>query len=60
MFRRRSPTSSLVTFNDKWISLSLETTSELTDLIHIVDAPNINDDDIYNDDGCSRENTIIH
>ncbi len=35
MFRRRSPTSSLVTPDDEWISLSLEMASKLTDSTHI-------------------------
>jgi len=35
MFRRRSPTSSLVTFDDEWISLSLEMASKLTNSTHI-------------------------
>jgi hypothetical protein len=35
MFKRRSPTSSLITPGDEWISLSLEMASKLTNSTHI-------------------------
>jgi len=65
IFSRRSPTFSLITLDNEWISLSQKQLSNLDACCHywpnshIYGAVNIDDNHTCNDDGCSRKDTII-
>jgi hypothetical protein len=66
MFRVRSPTFSLTTFDDEYVFLSLEIAPNFDGHyhcwlnLHIYGVVNINNDNTCNNDGCLGENTIIH